>query len=293
MVIKISRVHSPVVKAVDCRSAGPWFNSGWRTWFIFVTWHDKLTDYDLQMFNMTSPITTSNRTTTRKLVYMVAELDNGTVLDGSVILVSVWRATLWSHAIVLKTMPWYSIPLSGVPIFVGGTGVVHTSLVLESRVSPSTHSCSAAQSMAEQVMVLDSDSVGSEELHNAECSSRHHRSNNGTVSHLSSSGITGQEARWAIVRMFPDQQWSVKVSKAVRGLARHDRRSEQHGSAVERPCGPTKPIGNADNGEPAIRHVNKVGVSSCFLMEIDEGCLQPSIFDDSFFWRVHWQSCEK
>ena len=28
---QISRVHSPVVKAADCRSAGPWFNSGWRT----------------------------------------------------------------------------------------------------------------------------------------------------------------------------------------------------------------------------------------------------------------------
>ena len=28
MVIKISRVHTPVVEAADCRSAGPWFNSG-------------------------------------------------------------------------------------------------------------------------------------------------------------------------------------------------------------------------------------------------------------------------
>ena len=30
--------------------------------------------------------------------------------------------------------------------------------------------------------------------------------------HLSSSGITGQEARRAIVRMFPDQQQKIKVS---------------------------------------------------------------------------------
>ena len=51
--------------------------------------------------------------------------------------------------------------------------VVFTSLITESRVSPSAHSCSAAQPMAEQVMALDSDSVGSErELHNVECSSR-------------------------------------------------------------------------------------------------------------------------
>ena len=36
--------------------------------------------------------------------------------------------------------------------------------------------------------------------------------------HLSSSGITGQEARRAIVRMFPDRQQKIKVSKAVRVL---------------------------------------------------------------------------
>ena len=40
---------------------------------------------------------------------------------------------------------------------------------------------------------------------------------------------------------------------------------------------------NADTWEAAIRHFNKVSVSSCFLMEIDEGCLQPSVFDDSIF----------
>ena len=40
---QISRVHSPVVKAADCRSAGPWFNSRRRTWFTFVTWSFKLT----------------------------------------------------------------------------------------------------------------------------------------------------------------------------------------------------------------------------------------------------------
>ena len=33
--------------------------------------------------------------------------------------------------------------------------------------------------------------------------------------HLSSSGITGQEARRALVRMFPDKQRKIKVSKAV------------------------------------------------------------------------------
>ena len=70
---QISRVHSPVVKAADCRSAGPWFNSGWRTLFTFVTWYEKLTNDDLLMINIMSPITTSIRTITRKSVNMVAE----------------------------------------------------------------------------------------------------------------------------------------------------------------------------------------------------------------------------
>ena len=65
---QISRVHSPVVKAADCRSAGLWFNSGWRTLFTFMTWYDKLTNPDLIMINIMSPITTSIRTITRKSV---------------------------------------------------------------------------------------------------------------------------------------------------------------------------------------------------------------------------------
>ena len=40
---------------------------------------------------------------------------------------------------------------------------------------------------------------------------------------------------------------------------------------------------NADTWEAAIRHFNKVSVSSSFLTEIDRGCLQPSVFDDSIF----------
>ena len=47
--------------------------------------------------------------------------------------------------------------------------------------------------------------------------------------------------------------------------------------------GPTKTDDNADTWEAAIRHFNKVSVSSCFLMELDKGCLQPSVFDDSIF----------
>ena len=43
---------------------------------------------------------------------------------------------------------------------------------------------------------------------------------------------------------------------------------------------------NADTWEAAIRHFSKVGVSSCFLMEIDKGSTQS-------LGRVHWQSCEK
>ena len=48
-------------------------------------------------------------------------------------------------------------------------------------------------------------------------------------------------------------------------------------------CGPTKTMFNAATWEAAIRHFNKVGAPSCFLMEIDKGCLQPSVFNDSIF----------
>ena len=67
-------VHSSVVRAADCRSACPWFNSGWRSWFTFMTWSSKLTNQIIQMINIKSPI----RTITRKSVNMAAELRNGT-----------------------------------------------------------------------------------------------------------------------------------------------------------------------------------------------------------------------
>ena len=66
-------VHSSVVRATDCRSAGPWFNSGRRSWFTFMTWSS---NQIIQMINIMSPITTSIRTITRNSVNMVAELDN-------------------------------------------------------------------------------------------------------------------------------------------------------------------------------------------------------------------------
>ena len=54
----------------DCRSAGPWFNSGWRHW-IHIHWH-------VQRNNIMSPITTTitlpMTTIPRKSVNMVAEL---------------------------------------------------------------------------------------------------------------------------------------------------------------------------------------------------------------------------
>ena len=44
-----TRVHSPVVRAAHCRSAGRWFNSWWRHW-IHTHWH-------FQRNNIMSPIT--------------------------------------------------------------------------------------------------------------------------------------------------------------------------------------------------------------------------------------------
>ena len=76
------------------------------------------------------------------------------------------------------------------------------------------------------------------------------------------------------------------------GLARHDSEDLNNTGVLQSVRVWTdKTDGNADAWEAAIRHFTKIGTSSCCLMEIDKGCLQPSIFDDSIFWRVHWQSC--
>ena len=60
-----TRLYGSVVRAVDCRSAGPWFNSGWKSWFTFMTWSSSQI---IQMINIMSPITTSIRTITRNSV---------------------------------------------------------------------------------------------------------------------------------------------------------------------------------------------------------------------------------
>ena len=76
-----------MVGAADCRSAGPWFNSGWKSWFIFLAGSDKVMNQIIQVFNNKSPIRTVITTITRKSVNMVAELDNDTapcrILDTS------------------------------------------------------------------------------------------------------------------------------------------------------------------------------------------------------------------
>ena len=77
--LQIPWVHSPVVRAADCRSAGPWFNSGWRSWFIFMTGSDNLTNQTAQRYNIMSPIRTVITTISRKSVKMVAEPSNDTV----------------------------------------------------------------------------------------------------------------------------------------------------------------------------------------------------------------------
>ena len=63
---QIPRVHSSVVRAADCRSAGPWFNSGWRSWFTLVTVCDNLTNQTAQRNNIMSPIITITRKSVKK-----------------------------------------------------------------------------------------------------------------------------------------------------------------------------------------------------------------------------------
>ena len=98
--------------------------------------------------------------------------------------------------------------------------MVYASLTTESRVSPSAHSCAAAQPTAEQVMVLDSDSVGSEESFtmlnvSAEpaVTQQEQQFLLEPLLHLSSSGITGQEARRAIIRPTAEDQGEQGMQK--------------------------------------------------------------------------------
>ena len=76
--IQNPRVHSSMVRAANCRSGGPWFNSGWRSWFIFMTGSHNLMNHPAQRYNTMSPIRTVITTITRKSVNMVAELDYDT-----------------------------------------------------------------------------------------------------------------------------------------------------------------------------------------------------------------------
>ena len=71
-------------------------------------------------------------------------------------------------------------------------------------------------------MVVDSDSVGSEEsfsVWNVPAASQPEQQFLlEQLQHLSSSGITGQEARRAILQMFPDPQQKITVNNAVHTL---------------------------------------------------------------------------
>ena len=137
-------------------------------------------------------------------------------------------------------------------------------------------------------MVLDSGSVGSEEsfrmLTVPAISQQEQQFLLEQQRHLSSSGITGQEARRAIVRMFSDQTAESQGERGSSDLARHDAEDLNNTGVLQSVRLWThKTDANADTWEAAIRHFSKVSVSFCFLMEIDKGCLQPSVFDDSIF----------
>ena len=133
------------------------------------------------------------------------------------------------------------------------------------------------------------DGIG-RELHNVECSSRISCNTTGatiptgTASasfvfwHHGSGSTTGDRSN--VSRQTAEDQGEQDSSD----LARHDAEDLNDTSVLQSVRVWTdKTDGNADTWEAAIRHFNKVGVSSCFLMEIDKGCLRPSVFDDSIF----------
>ena len=128
------------------------------------------------------------------------------------------------------------------------------------------------------------------ELHNVECSSRTSCNTTGTTIptgtatasfvfwHHGSGSTTGDRSN--VSRQTAEDQGEQGSSD----LARHNAEGLNSTGVLQSVRVWTdKTDDNADTWEAAIRHFNKVSVSSCFLMEIDKGCLQPSVFDDSIF----------
>ena len=149
--------------------------------------------------------------------------------------------------------------------------------------------CSSAHGGASDGIGLRLGGIG-RELHNVACSSRischttgatiptgtasasfvfwHHGSGNTTVDRSN----------------VPRQTAEDQGEQGSSGLTRHDAEVLNNTGVLQSVrVWTNKTDGNADAWEAAIRHFNKIGTSSCFLMEIDKGCLQPSIFDDSIF----------
>ena len=128
------------------------------------------------------------------------------------------------------------------------------------------------------------------ELHNVECSSRVSCNTTGATIPTGTasasfvfwhhgSGITTGD-RSNVSRQTAEGQGEQGSSD----FARHDAEDLNNTGVLQSVRVWTdKTDGNADTWEAAIRHFNKVGTSSCFLMEIDKRCLQPYVFDDSIF----------
>ena len=129
------------------------------------------------------------------------------------------------------------------------------------------------------------------ELYNVECSSRiscvtpqEQQFLLEQLLHPALSGFTGQEARRGDCLNVSRRTAEDQGEQGSSGLATHDAEDLNNSGVLQSVRVWTDKIdGSADTWEAAIRDFNKVGVSSCFLMEIHKGCLQPSIFDDSIF----------
>ena len=113
------------------------------------------------------------------------------------------------------------------------------------------------------------------ELHNVECSSRISCNTPGAT-------IPTGAASASFVFWHHGSGSTTGDRSGISNLARHDAEDLNNtGVPQSARVWTDKTDGNADTWEAAIRHFNEGSVSSCFLMEIDKGCLQPSVFDDS------------
>ena len=124
----------------------------------------------------------------------------------------------------------------------------------------------------------------------AACGTSQPNNNQNRISHWSNfslfrlHGITGQKALRAIVQLFPDAPAEDRGGHQSQEAAGCNAKDVNHLELLRRArLWNHKASVNDALWEAAVRHFGNLSATSCFLMEVDKGCPQPPVFDDSAF----------